>query len=145
MFPSTDPMQPRAVSPAAVKLQEAVAEACAKYLEDDGLGEVAKSIRAVIELYRPGLLHTQIACNEGLSEGSDDFDILPNPAVHDVSIRFRKLRNTITRYEIYNSTGQLVCSKALSAEQEFTISVDLLPRGIYAIKIQNQSHILIKI
>lgn len=35
-----------AVSSAAVKLQEAVAEACAKYLEDDGLGEVAKSIRA---------------------------------------------------------------------------------------------------
>lgn len=102
-------------------------------------------MRAVIELYRPGLLHTQIVCNEGLSEGSDDFDILPNPAVYDVTIRFRKLRNTITRYEIYNSTGQLVCSKTLSAEQEFTISVDQLPKGIYAIKIQSQSHILIKI
>lgn len=35
-----------AVSEGAVKLQETVAEACAKYLEDDGLGEVANSIRA---------------------------------------------------------------------------------------------------
>jgi hypothetical protein len=107
-------------------------------------GQVERML-ATIELYRPGLMDTEIPCIQNTDEvKSSGFSIYPNPASGEVKVRFEEPVMTNGWVSIYNSIGQLVQEERRVIFDGMTIALPDMPTGIFWIRIGDKSGNLIR-
>ncbi len=90
----------------------------------------------------PSCSAARLALGIGEVSSATAFDILPNPANSQVSLKYTLPNAQYTHMEIYEITGKKlsVIRDANEAEGEHQISVDLsaFPRGIYFVRFNNE-------
>jgi hypothetical protein len=102
-------------------------------------------MQATIELYRPGLMDTEIPCIQNTDEvNSSGFSIYPNPATGEVNIRFEEPIMTNGWVSIYNSIGQLLQKDRRVLFDDMPVVLPDTSPGIYWIKIGDKSEKLIR-
>lgn len=110
------------------------------YVDDDCMvmftqGQMERMI-AAIEIFRPGLLDSQVACIR-YSESAFDSDFLmyPNPTRGEITIDFPASIAETGTLEVYNSIGKLVFEYRGTLRNKMSINLPKLIPGIYWVKI----------
>jgi hypothetical protein len=78
------------------------------------------------------------------SEEGTQFDVYPNPMENDITIKSLINLETPVRVKLYNSSGKMVINQVLDIDNQATISVDQLPKGIYVLSIHKPNGQLIQ-
>ncbi len=110
------------------------------YVDDDCMvmftqGQMERMI-ATIEIFRPGLLESNISCIDIATKPLDsDFTLYPNPTRGEIVIDFPQSIFETGTLEVYNSTGQLVFKYEGILRNNMKLNLAGLRSGIYWVKI----------
>lgn len=94
-----------------------------------------------VRIYKRALLPQEIGVLTGtnrISSKTDKFNIFPNPTSSVLNIHFHEIMPKSTSLEIINMLGETVFESSLTGQIN-TLDVTRINRGIYFIKIENQS------
>ena len=72
-----------------------------------------------------------------------DFIITPNPITDYINIKLDKPTTENIRFEIYDSLGKL-CTTGMLNENQVTINVENLAKGVYLVTVKNQTETFTK-
>ncbi len=99
---------------------------------------------ATIEVFRPGLLGSQLACIQDTeSELDNGFLIYPNPARGEFTIDFPTSIAETGTLEVYNSIGQLVFRYRGILRNRMDVELPKLAAGVYWVKIGKKGRKLV--
>lgn len=97
-----------------------------------------------IEIFRHGLLATNISCIDNKNENSDiKFILYPNPSYGSVNITFKDQLSEIGQVEVLNAIGQRIFLLNTVLFNHMYIDLPITDPGIYWVRIGNRTEKLI--
>ena len=85
-------------------------------------------------------LHPYLSSIEDIAiENSNNLIIYPNPAYNEVNIKIRGER--IIDFSLYNMNGQLIFKKDSPKAKTEKLSLFLLPKGVYLLKVKTDKNV----
>jgi len=93
---------------------------------------------------KSGNMSDVIGIDENYILSKNEINFYPNPSSGIVNMKFNSVHGSNSTIEIYNTLSQLVFSKQehiIAGENNFSLSLEGLSKGIYFIRIKNQDGI----
>jgi hypothetical protein len=103
----------------------------------------AERMLATIQLFRAGLLNSNVECNNRLEATAGQVRIYPNPSNGEFNIESDL--NTSNFVNLYNSIGQSFIKPKRLNENGFSIDIAEMPAGLYFISIGLQTFKIVKL
>jgi hypothetical protein len=102
----------------------------------------ADRMLATINLFRPGLIDSEISCNK-LGENKQQVLIYPNPSngILQFEIKYEQPKSI----KVFNHLGQLIFPIIIKTDNIISIDITDYPSGMYYLKIDDNSYQHIKI
>ena len=99
-----------------------------------------KRMLATLQTVRKGLINSQSQCIIANNQGKfNQFVLFPNPTNGFLNISFKEAQQKQIEYSIFDTLGQLVVKNKLLVNQDFNFGFLDYPKGVYFIKIGNET------
>jgi hypothetical protein len=99
---------------------------------------------ATLQTERKGLQANNSLCAKS-NEVIPIFNIYPNPAIENVTIRFENAIQKLCTIFIINELGQILKTEKRFINKETSFEIADFSKGVYFLKIENQTKIIIKL
>ena len=86
--------------------------------------------------------HVLASWTSHIIHNSDDFQIYPNPAYHEVTVCFDAVQGQKFEIRLFNLQGNLICSNSINVTfngtNRFLLPIREIPGGVYFLKLSNE-------